>query len=227
LEHCPDDVQQIVGRERRERLSQLAWCGEGCFDSRRRVNSTVMPFPPDWGLAMWFILIQIAAFVLVAGYLIYSKVPLPKKEELAKTINIVGFVFTAGSLVWAAYAYFANAERQNSLLATSIYQEHMKTTMDERNKDFLGSGKFAQMDPKTVPSGDAEYERYQWYVGNSLFNFESILEAFPKDEAWNATFKGFINDHRKYIASTKFPCNRYSDNIQQLVKETVGRDCSK
>ena len=31
----------IVGRERRERLSQLTWCGEGCFDSRRRVNSTV------------------------------------------------------------------------------------------------------------------------------------------------------------------------------------------
>ena len=32
---------QIVGRERRERLAQLAWCGEGCFDSRRRVNSDV------------------------------------------------------------------------------------------------------------------------------------------------------------------------------------------
>ena len=30
-----------IGRERRERVSQLAWCGEGCFDSRRRVNSTV------------------------------------------------------------------------------------------------------------------------------------------------------------------------------------------
>jgi len=28
------DGQQIVGRERRERLSQLARCGEGCFDSR-------------------------------------------------------------------------------------------------------------------------------------------------------------------------------------------------
>jgi len=38
-------AQQIVGRERRERVSQLAWCGEGCFDSRRRVNSTVMRFP--------------------------------------------------------------------------------------------------------------------------------------------------------------------------------------
>ena len=34
-------AQQIVGRERRERVSQLAWCGEGCFDSRRRVNSDV------------------------------------------------------------------------------------------------------------------------------------------------------------------------------------------
>src|SRR5437899_6162695 len=34
-------TEQIVGRERRERLSQLAWCGGGCFDSRRRVNSTV------------------------------------------------------------------------------------------------------------------------------------------------------------------------------------------
>src|SRR5439155_1324775 len=37
------DVEQIVGRERRERVSQLAWCGGGCFDSRRRVNSTVGP----------------------------------------------------------------------------------------------------------------------------------------------------------------------------------------
>ena len=32
-------TQQIVGRERRERVSQLALPGEGCFDSRRRVNS--------------------------------------------------------------------------------------------------------------------------------------------------------------------------------------------
>ena len=41
--HCTfgHDAQQIVGRERRERVSQLAWCGGGCFDSRRRVNSTV------------------------------------------------------------------------------------------------------------------------------------------------------------------------------------------
>src|SRR6058998_288032 len=36
-----DDAEQIVGRERREGVSQLAWCGGGCFDSRRRVNSDV------------------------------------------------------------------------------------------------------------------------------------------------------------------------------------------
>src|SRR2546428_6943380 len=37
----PHNNLKIVGRERRERVSQLAWYGEGCFDSRRRVNSTV------------------------------------------------------------------------------------------------------------------------------------------------------------------------------------------
>ena len=35
-------AEQIVGRDRRERVTQLASCGEGCFDSRRRVNSDVM-----------------------------------------------------------------------------------------------------------------------------------------------------------------------------------------
>src|SRR5438876_11425025 len=34
-------THSVVGRERRERVSQLAWCGGGCFDSRRRVNSRV------------------------------------------------------------------------------------------------------------------------------------------------------------------------------------------
>jgi hypothetical protein len=35
-------AQQIVGRERRGRVSQLARSGGGCFDARRRVNSTVL-----------------------------------------------------------------------------------------------------------------------------------------------------------------------------------------
>jgi hypothetical protein len=33
------------------------------------------------------------------------------------------------------------------------------------------------MDPQNIPDSDKnEYEKYQWYVGNSLFNFESISE---------------------------------------------------
>ena len=32
--------EQIVGRERRERLSQLTWCGKQCFDSLRAAAST-------------------------------------------------------------------------------------------------------------------------------------------------------------------------------------------
>ena len=44
---------QIIGRERRERVSQLARCGAGCFDSRRRVNfyeagSGQVRFGVDW-----------------------------------------------------------------------------------------------------------------------------------------------------------------------------------
>src|SRR5205814_4546138 len=34
------DAQQIVGRKRRERVSQDQRYGEGCVNSRRRVNST-------------------------------------------------------------------------------------------------------------------------------------------------------------------------------------------
>ena len=36
-----DAPQQIVGPERRERVSHQAWCGEGCVNSRRPVNSDV------------------------------------------------------------------------------------------------------------------------------------------------------------------------------------------
>jgi len=50
----PSDTHSDLGapnnsgmKERRERLSQLTWCVEGCFDSRRRVNSTVMRLRPS------------------------------------------------------------------------------------------------------------------------------------------------------------------------------------
>jgi hypothetical protein len=42
MKHLEVRAEQIVGRERRERVSQLVRSGEGWFDSRRRVNSDVM-----------------------------------------------------------------------------------------------------------------------------------------------------------------------------------------
>ena len=64
------NVEQIVGRERRERVSQLAWCGGGGFDSRRRVNSTVgrllmilNRFKRRWIFAAALIALALAAFL--------------------------------------------------------------------------------------------------------------------------------------------------------------------
>jgi hypothetical protein len=125
---------------------------------------------------MWIVMVLIVAVVLIAC-LIYFRVPLAKKDELAKTVSIIGTITAAISLGWAAYTYTDSKERQNRALATSIYQEHMKTSMEAQNKDYLGIARFAQMDPQNIPDSDKnEYEKYQWYVGNSLFNFESISE---------------------------------------------------
>jgi hypothetical protein len=43
IHHILDDAQQIVGPERRERVSDQTLSGEGCVNSRRPVNSDVMP----------------------------------------------------------------------------------------------------------------------------------------------------------------------------------------
>jgi len=47
-----DATQQIVGRERRERVSHHNWSGDAFVNSRRRVNSTVMPHRFE-NLAVW------------------------------------------------------------------------------------------------------------------------------------------------------------------------------
>src|SRR5437879_5449712 len=59
------DAQQIVGRERRERVSQLAWCGGGCFDSRRRVNSTVSWLHSRFHIMIWVSHVLILALLLL------------------------------------------------------------------------------------------------------------------------------------------------------------------
>src|SRR5260370_38374279 len=35
-------LSSYIGRERRKRVSQVTWCGAGCFESRRRVNGRML-----------------------------------------------------------------------------------------------------------------------------------------------------------------------------------------
>ena len=46
-------AEQLVGPERRERVSHQTWCGEGCVDTHRPVNSTFGFFlgPPNARIA--------------------------------------------------------------------------------------------------------------------------------------------------------------------------------
>lgn len=57
--------------------------------------------------------------------------------DWANVATIFGGIAAAISLPWAAYTYYDSVNRQNAILATNIYQEHMKTSMDDKNKDFI------------------------------------------------------------------------------------------
>src|SRR5258706_6090114 len=52
--------------------SQLAWCGEGCFDSRRRVNSTVgrLSTLMDKQQASWLIVRAFGVYLLIQAFLL-------------------------------------------------------------------------------------------------------------------------------------------------------------
>src|SRR5712692_7845550 len=97
-------VQQIVGRERRERVSQLAWCGEGCFDSRRRVNSTVGALSKP----MRFLLpiICIVTFCMVSVMVVDAVMPfgfilmrLLKDEPTPTAVRVLLLVPFAGTII--------------------------------------------------------------------------------------------------------------------------------
>jgi hypothetical protein len=88
------ETEQIVGRERRERVSQLTRCGEGYFDSRRRVNSTVMRFLSQREssilkrCASWFFVVVGVVGVIISYWSIY----------------ILVAYFAAGLVLWAELA---------------------------------------------------------------------------------------------------------------------------
>jgi heme/copper-type cytochrome/quinol oxidase subunit 2 len=171
------------------------------------------------------IILIIILALFVFAFFVHKNVE--DKDGLSKTITIVGGVFAALSLFWAAFTYYDGALRQKELSAMGGYQEHMKMTIDPLNSEFLIGGTYAEKNPETISEGDIGYMRYEWYVGHALSSFEAILDVTSgRDEGWNRTFAGFIKGHKKYIESSKFPCNRYNAELQNLVKTTLGRDCS-
>lgn len=174
---------------------------------------------------LWILLIiNILASLFAAAYCVHKTVV--DKKGLSETVTIVGGAVGALSLLWAAFTYYDSAHRQKEIWAMSIYQEHTKLTIDHDNLKFITNGEFAKKDPPPPLPDDPEYERYEWYVGNALFSFESILDVTSGgDDGWNRTFIGFIKDHKKYIESKRFDCKRYNMRLQQLITETTTRNC--
>lgn len=174
---------------------------------------------------------------LISAPFIYFYMPLEKKEELSKTISILGGLIAALSLFWAAYTYSDNTRRQREaavagerlqreLAASSLYREHMKISLE--NGDLLGSSEIARNGPPAKESpieNHVKFERYQWYVGHALLSFESIFEMFPNDPAWKDTFEGFVCDHKRYLSSTAFQIERYP-TLQKTLTETLEK-CPK
>lgn len=185
----------------------------------------------------WLLMILVVIGVSIITFLIYKKLTLEKKEELVKTVSIVGFIITSVSVVGGVYVYYENITRQNSVSAYGIYQEIIKMNMEDRYTDFLGSGKFPKYSVQDIQSLSEEdkkkYEKYQWFVGSNLYQYESIFAL--EDPDWEETVKGFIKTHKTYISNNgkdspyRFPCERYSRKIQDLIKVAIpeSNDCPK
>src|SRR4051812_2512204 len=117
-------------------------------------------------MMLWLLIILIMALVGIFGALVHFKIPRSQKEELTKTISIVGVFATAFSVIWAAYTYYGNVSFQNQNYVKNIYKEMENRNLEDNNKDFVEEGKFPSKDPNNIPDNDkGTYRRYQWFVG--------------------------------------------------------------
>ena len=185
---------------------------------------------------MWWIVSGLVA-TLIAGALIHFVLPAPRKEELAKTVSILGGLIAALSLFWAAYTFSADVQLQRELAAASLYREHMQTSL--QNANLANAGIAPTRPTKSNPANNdanaqlqyvkdiEQYEKYQWYVGHALYSFETMIEIVDKDPGWTNTFKDFICAHEKYIRSGDFPRDHYSDNLNALINQTSAEECLK
>jgi hypothetical protein len=188
----------------------------------------------------WVLMILIVIGVLAGIFLIYKNMEKSRRDALDKTVGIVGFFVTVISLVGGVYTYYENIIRQNEVSAYGIYQEVIKMNLDDNYKEFLASGRFPKYKVQDIQNLSEEdkkmYEKYQWFVGSNLFQFESIFAL--DDPGWEETVVGFIEDQQNYISNNgyfigsdkniyRFPCERYTCKIQALISKTISKDCPK
>jgi hypothetical protein len=192
-------------------------------------------------LMLWIVILIVLGVVVTAGFLLKIFVPEEKWGAFANLTSILSGIVTALSIFIAAFTYYDSATLQKTLAndsarlqkelaASSLYQEHMKISIEHPD---LANAELAPKQPtghgsekKKISTEKANYEKYRWYVGHALYSFESILEISPDDPAWKRTFEKFIQDHGEYIRSD-FPCNRYSEKLNALVKDAIGKECSR
>jgi len=103
-------------------LSQFAWCGEGCFDSRRRVNSTVRRPETKW-MDDWFSLIN-------AGCALSARAVHDLRE--------VGFAVIPGPLASDRLAQLSEA--YDSAVAGATAEELAIGSSTIRINDFVNRG---------------------------------------------------------------------------------------
>ena len=131
----PSRAEQIVGRERRERVSQLAWCSGGCFDSRRRVNSTVRRFP--WRKYFWWEtasqMLKRLFFVIIHIYGaldVTSKAALVRAKPQRRPKDEAVFIFQNN--FWVNLHHFVRGESRRRMLNIPLELPLSELSQNER-----------------------------------------------------------------------------------------------
>src|SRR5438876_12452082 len=93
-------THSVVGRERRELVSQLAWCGGGCFDSGRRVNSTVgrLSLGHQGKIKMFR-----SANLLMLSLTLFCSAPTAYTEDVSTVVEEVKAVVKEKASCWKLY----------------------------------------------------------------------------------------------------------------------------
>ena len=169
----------------------------------------------------WLILSIILAVGSLSAFLIKRHVRVEQLKAWSDIATIIGVIVAANIQLFIGWHTYNESDKtQKRIQATNIYQESTKLSIE--HPDFANE-KLAPKPPRPNDSASlAKYEAYRWYVGNVLFSYETILDALPGDTAWEETAIGFMKGRTEYITTDSVKCDRYSEELQKLMKKAAG-----